>query len=158
MSRDGGRTWTTQFNQPTAETLRVDVDNQFPYRVYGAQQDNTTVIVPSQCAILVARPTTRSAVLDAGRRLRDGTGETEPDNPQVVYGVCKGEFQPPNLATGQDAALLGVSPEPLRARPKDIRYRFQRTRRSRSPRTIRGSSTITSQFVHRTRDEGVPGK
>ena len=47
VSLDGGRTWSTQANQPTAEIYQVAVDNQYPYRVYGAQQDNTTVIVPS---------------------------------------------------------------------------------------------------------------
>ena len=47
VSLDGGRTWSTQSNQPTAEIYQVAVDNQYPYRVYGAQQDNTTVIVPS---------------------------------------------------------------------------------------------------------------
>ena len=47
VSLDGGRTWSTQLNQPTAEIYQVAVDNQYPYRVYGAQQDNTTVIVPS---------------------------------------------------------------------------------------------------------------
>src|SRR6185312_5267608 len=47
VSRDGGLTWSTQFNQPTTEIYAVSIDNQFPYRLYGAQQDNTTLIVPS---------------------------------------------------------------------------------------------------------------
>ena len=47
VSLDGGRTWSTQTNQPTAEIYQVAVDDQYPYRVYGAQQDNTTVIAPS---------------------------------------------------------------------------------------------------------------
>jgi photosystem II stability/assembly factor-like uncharacterized protein len=47
VSLDGGTTWTPQNNQPTAEIYQVYVDNQYPYRLYGAQQDNTTVIVPS---------------------------------------------------------------------------------------------------------------
>ena len=47
VSLDGGQTWSTQANQPTAEIYQVAIDNQYPYRVYGAQQDNTTVIVPS---------------------------------------------------------------------------------------------------------------
>jgi hypothetical protein len=41
VSLDGGRTWSTQYNQPTAELYQVEVDNQFPYRLYGAQQDNS---------------------------------------------------------------------------------------------------------------------
>jgi hypothetical protein len=48
ISFDGGRTWSSQLNQPTAEIYGVWFDNQFPYKLYGAQQDNTTVIVSSQ--------------------------------------------------------------------------------------------------------------
>ena len=45
---NGGKSWTTQFNQPTAEIYQVEVDNQYPYWLYGGQQDNsTTISVPS---------------------------------------------------------------------------------------------------------------
>ena len=48
VSLDGGRTWSTQYNQPTGEIYNVAVDDQVPYRVYGAQQDQGgTLIVPS---------------------------------------------------------------------------------------------------------------
>ena len=47
VSFDGGKTWSTQNNQPTAEIYGVWMDDQFPYRIYGAQQDASTVIVPS---------------------------------------------------------------------------------------------------------------
>ena len=50
VSLDGGQTWSSEDNQPTAEIYQVAVDNQYPYRVYGAQQDNTTVIVPEPAA------------------------------------------------------------------------------------------------------------
>ena len=43
ISNDGGNNWTTYYNQPTAQFYRVTTDNHFPYRIYGAQQDNTTV-------------------------------------------------------------------------------------------------------------------
>src|SRR5213079_512263 len=46
VSFDGGRTWSSQMNQPTAEIYGVWLDDQFPYRLYGAQQDASTVIVP----------------------------------------------------------------------------------------------------------------
>ena len=45
---DGGKTWTTQYNQPTAQFYHVATDNQFLYYVYGAQQDNTTVAIASR--------------------------------------------------------------------------------------------------------------
>ena len=48
VSYNGGLSWSTMMNQPTAEFYRVTVDNQFPYRVYGGQQDNSTLSVPSR--------------------------------------------------------------------------------------------------------------
>ena len=45
---DGGKTWSTQYNQPTAQFYHVAADNQFLYYVYGAQQDNTTVGIASR--------------------------------------------------------------------------------------------------------------
>src|SRR3954454_18213614 len=48
VSTDSGRTWSSQMNQPTAEIYGVWLDNQFPYKLYGAQQDNTTLIISSQ--------------------------------------------------------------------------------------------------------------
>src|SRR5206468_3902212 len=47
-SDDGGETWTTQDNQPTAQFYRVSVDNAFPYHIYGAQQDNTSIGIASR--------------------------------------------------------------------------------------------------------------
>src|SRR5215210_1925590 len=48
VSTDGGRTWTPQTNQPTAQFYRVSTDTHFPYRILGAQQDNSAVRIPSR--------------------------------------------------------------------------------------------------------------
>lgn len=48
ISIDGGKTWTTQNNQPTAQFYHVAVDNAFPYHIYGAQQDNSNVCIASR--------------------------------------------------------------------------------------------------------------
>ncbi len=48
ITQDGGKTWSTQDNQPTAQFYHVSVDNRYPYYVYGAQQDNTTVAIASR--------------------------------------------------------------------------------------------------------------
>ncbi len=48
ISMDGGKTWTTQQNQPTAQFYHVAVDNAFPYHIYGAQQDNSNVCIASR--------------------------------------------------------------------------------------------------------------
>jgi photosystem II stability/assembly factor-like uncharacterized protein len=48
LSIDGGKTWSTQNNQPTAQFYHVAVDNTFPYHIYGAQQDNSNVCIASR--------------------------------------------------------------------------------------------------------------
>ncbi|TDI75301.1 MAG: hypothetical protein E2O84_04575, partial [Bacteroidetes bacterium] len=47
VTRDGGETWSTQKNQPTAELYQLNIDDSFPYRLYAGQQDNSTIAVPS---------------------------------------------------------------------------------------------------------------
>ena len=47
VSTDGGKTWTTQYNQPTAQFYHVITDNRWPYYIYGAQQDNSTIAIKS---------------------------------------------------------------------------------------------------------------
>ncbi len=47
ISTDGGSTWTTQYNQPTAQFYHVITDNRWPYYIYGAQQDNSTIAIKS---------------------------------------------------------------------------------------------------------------
>ncbi len=148
VSLDGGRTWSTQTNQPTAEIYQVAVDNQYPYRVYGAQQDNTTVIVPSLS-------------LGNGQDFRVGpgceTGPIIPDstNPEIVYGGCKGQFSRQDMSTN-DEAQYWVGGQSLYGNPgSDLIYRFQRV----SPMEVSPNEPHTvyygSQYVHRTRDGGV---
>jgi photosystem II stability/assembly factor-like uncharacterized protein len=154
VSLDGGRTWSTQYNQPTAEIYQVYVDNQFPYRLYGAQQDNSTLIVPS-------RPITASPPDDAIQQWRQGPGcETGPimphrTNPDTVYGSCKGQYSRLSLGSGQEKQYW-VGAQSLYGNPgKDLIYRFQRV----SPMEVSPHDPSTlyygSQHVHRTRDEGV---
>ncbi|MGC2096257.1 MAG: glycoside hydrolase, partial [Candidatus Sulfotelmatobacter sp.] len=50
ISTDGGDTWTSQYNQPTAQFYHVTTDDRFPYYIYGAQQDNSTVAIASASA------------------------------------------------------------------------------------------------------------
>lgn len=150
VSLDGGRTWSTQYNQPTAEIYAVAVDNQFPYRIYGAQQDNTTVIVPS-------------LPLNTGQadEWRTGPGcETGPimpniTNPDTVYASCKGQFSRMSLRTGQEKQYW-VGAQSLYGNPaRDLIYRFQRV----SPMEVSPHDAHVvyygSQYLHRTRDEGV---
>jgi photosystem II stability/assembly factor-like uncharacterized protein len=149
VSIDGGLTWSTQNNQATAEIYQVAVDDQFPYRIYGAQQDNTTVIVPS-------------LPLGNGQEFREGPGcETGPiipklNDPNVVWGGCKGQFSRLNLKTNNNEQRFWVGSESLYGNePSALTYRFQRV----SPMEISPFEPNTvyygSQFVHRSRDGGV---
>ena len=56
ITYDGGKSWSTLNNQPTAQFYRVTTDNQFPYWVYGSQQDNSNVAIPSGVAGRLDRP------------------------------------------------------------------------------------------------------
>src|SRR3989441_8633536 len=47
VSTDGGKTWSTQYNQPTAQFYHVITDDRWPYYIYGAQQDNSTIAIKS---------------------------------------------------------------------------------------------------------------
>ncbi|HYL78174.1 MAG TPA: hypothetical protein VEU96_28420 [Bryobacteraceae bacterium] len=148
VSLDGGRSWSTQANQPTAEIYQVAVDNQYPYRVYGAQQDNTTVIAPSLS-------------LGNGQDFRVGPGcETGPiipdlSNPDIVYGSCKGQFSRLNLNT-TDEERYWIGAQSLYGNAgRELIYRFQRV----SPMDVSPHDPHVvyygSQYVHRTRDGGV---
>ena len=82
ISVDGGKTWTAQYNQPTAQFYHVAVDNHWPYRVYGAQQDNSTVAVASRGD---------EGVIGRQDWYEVGGGESgfviapDPTDPEVVY-------------------------------------------------------------------------
>lgn len=148
VSLDGGRTWSTQMNQPTAEIYQVAVDDQYPYRVYGAQQDNTTVIVPNLS-------------LGNGQDFRIGPGcETGPIipnrvNPELVYGSCKGQFSTQNMNTANEQRYWVGAQSLYGNAGSELIYRFQRV----SPMEVSPHDPKVvyygSQFVHRTRDGGV---
>ncbi|HEX3145227.1 MAG TPA: hypothetical protein VHQ64_14740, partial [Pyrinomonadaceae bacterium] len=149
VSFDGGRTWSSQLNQPTAEIYGVWFDNQFPYKLYGAQQDNTTVIISSQP--------------DAQNReeWRTGPGcETGPimpypKDPNIVYGSCKGQYGVMNLRTGQEKNYW-IGAQSLYGNPaSDLILRFQRVSPMATSPNDPEVLYYGSQFLHRTRDKGV---
>ena len=81
VSCNGGQTWSSIYNQPTAQFYRIDTDNQYPYRVYATQQDNTTISVPSAAAW---------GAITLGDCTYPGTGESgfvavHPEDPNIVY-------------------------------------------------------------------------
>lgn len=121
VSLDHASSWSTQANQPTAQIYRVAVDNVFPYRLYGGQQDNSTLRIPSM-------------TLDGGisnRHFRSVAGgesaqiSFDADNPVLIYGTSLlGSISELNVDTEESR---GIEPYPYFAgfRPaSELRYRF----------------------------------
>jgi len=155
VSLDGGRSWSTQLNQPTAEIYQVYVDNQFPYRVYGAQQDNNSELILPSLPPKASPPDDPIQNWTPGPGCETGPVVPHPANPDTVYGGCKGLFSRMSLRTGQEKQYW-VGAQSLYGNPgKDLIYRFQRVSplevSPRNPRIV----YFGSQYVHRTRDEGV---
>jgi hypothetical protein len=145
--------WSTIYNQPTAEIYQVAVDNQYPYRLYGAQQDNTTLIVPS-LPPMVDRVDDPLQLWTTGPGCETGPIVPHPLNPKIVYGACKGEFYRMNQETGQIASYWVHPQNRYGHNPRDIRYRFQRVSplevSPHNPRVIYHASHV----VHRSTGRG----
>jgi photosystem II stability/assembly factor-like uncharacterized protein len=149
VSTDGGQTWSTQMNQPTAEIYGVWVDEAFPYRLYGAQQDNTTLILSSQ-----ADPYSL-ADWRTGPGCETGPIIPHPRDPDIVYGSCKGQYSVMSLRSGHERNYW-IGAQSLYGNPaSDLIYRMQRV----SPMAVSPHDPEVlyygSQYVHRTRDKGV---
>ncbi|MFL5760993.1 MAG: glycosyl hydrolase [Thermomicrobiales bacterium] len=124
VSYNGGLSWSSQYNQPTAEMYHVTTDGRNPYRVYGAQQDNTTMSVPSRSNYDVITMTEYYEI---------GGGESgyiavRPDNPNIVFaGNYMGQLTRYDHSTGQ-LRWITVWPEEYSGfGAKDYKYRFNWT-------------------------------
>ena len=154
VTLDGGVTWSTQHNQPTAELYQVDIDDNFPYWLYAGQQDRSTIRVPSN------PPGTSSAGGHTGNWQSVGGCETgpvvpKPGDPSIVYANCKGRFGLYNQETGQEKQYYVGFVNLYGVNPAELPYRFQRV----VPIEVSPHDPSTvyhgSQYVHKTTDEGV---
>lgn len=153
VSHNGGKTWSTQFNQPTAELYQVEVDDQYPYWLYAGQQDNSsTVSVPSF-------PPNAIQVPGIGWIMNTGGCETgpavpKPGNPDIVYANCKGKFYVFNKRTGTEKSYFVGASYIYGHNPKDLEYRFQRV----APIHVSPHNPDVvyhgSQFLHKTTTDG----
>jgi len=148
-SVDGGKTWSSWYNQPTAQFYHVAVDNDFPYHVYGAQQDSGSVYILSRSN-------------DGAITFRDwhpaGAGESgyiapDPSDSNIIYGGgTYGELFRYDRRTGQAQV---IAPDAIRnfgeAHPE---HRFTWT----SPVVFSPQDPHTlyfgSQYVLRSTDRG----
>jgi photosystem II stability/assembly factor-like uncharacterized protein len=122
VSFDAGMNWSTYENQPTAQFYRVSTDNSFPYRILGAQQDNSTVRIKSTSygnAI-----TTDDWDVTAGSE--SGYVVADPLNPDIVYGGNYGGYLSRlDHRTGENRAISVWPDNPMGAGADVQKFRFQ---------------------------------
>lgn len=152
VSLDGGRSWSSQLNQPTGQFYRVMVDADFPYRIYGAQQDQTTVAIASRN---LAGP---------GIGLQDwfsvGGNESafialDPRDPSLIFSSgFQGNITRYDRQTGRSRDIMHYPNLGLAAPPAAMRYRFNWNAPlivdPHDPRTLYHGA----QQVLRSRDQG----
>ena len=151
VTTTGAESWSTYYNQVTAEMYRVFVDNQFPYRVYGSQQDNSTIMVPSRGMPAVQPAQHWSAVGGC----ESGHIAIDPRNPDVTYAGCYGgSINRVDRGTGDVRQMLLYPQLQLGQAAKTLRHRFQWNAPIRLSPHNPDVVYHTSQFVNRTRDAG----
>src|SRR6185436_13531414 len=148
VSTDGGRTWSTQSNQPTGEFYGAEVDKEFPYNIYGAQQDDSTLYFSSD-----SDPYAMD--FKGGPGCETGPIIPHPIKPNIIYGSCKGQYAVLNTKTGQTKNYWIGGQSLYGNDGGDLIYRFQRV----SPMALSPHDPLViyygSQYLHRSRDLGV---
>ncbi len=151
VSTDGGKTWSTEHNQPTGQFYHVNLDDQFPFHMYGAQQDEGSFEGPS------ASP---EGMISLGAWHRVAYGEStvvapQPGNPNITYGSGYFSiFLRYDMAIGQ---YESVSPWPNYqegASARELKYRFAWTHPIVFSPTNPKELLIGSQYVMKSDDYG----
>ncbi|MGB0836572.1 MAG: glycosyl hydrolase [Flavobacteriaceae bacterium] len=151
VSFDAGENWSSYYNQPTAQFYRVVTDDHFPYRIYGAQQDNSTVRIDHR---------------SDGRYITESNWEStaggesahiavDPEDNDIVYGGSYGGLLTRvNHKTGSVRAINVWPDDPMGHGAEDFKFRFQwNFPIFFSPHDSKKLYT-TSQHVHVTTNEG----
>ena len=118
---NGGKSWSSQDNQPTAQLYRIIADKQFPYHVYAGQQDNSSIAIPSR---------TSDSGIDKVHTYPVAGGESafialDPDNPDLVYGTSfLGNISVYNHQTGLVKDIMAYPNVGLGSSSAEQRYRF----------------------------------
>ncbi|MFW6140582.1 MAG: VPS10 domain-containing protein [Acidobacteriota bacterium] len=151
VTYNGGVSWTPQDNQPTAQFYHVITDDQFPYWVYGAQQDNSTMRIAS-----------RTSASGIGREDWHSVGGGESghiapkhDNPDIVYaGSYGGLITRWNYETRETRAINPWPENPMGWGAKDLKYRFQWTAPILVSRFDSNVLYHAAQVLFKSTDEG----
>ncbi|MFN0180546.1 MAG: VPS10 domain-containing protein [Gemmatimonadales bacterium] len=151
VTLNGAKTFSSMYNQPTAELYDVMVDNQTPYRLYGSQQDNSSISVLQRRLHNTLRP-------DEEWRFASGceTGAiaVHPDHPELIWGGCYGGAINRFDVRNDTRVSVNLYPENMAVPPKEMRNRFQWVApivvSPQEPNTI----FHASQYLYRSRDGG----
>ena len=153
ISLNYGRTWSTQSNMPTAQIYRINVDNQFPYRIYGGQQDNTSVVISS-------REFGSSGITTASWEASAG-GESaflafDPDDPRYVLGGSYlGTIEVLDTRAKASTNIMAAPIQYLARDAKDMKYRFNWNAPIIWSKHEPGTFYHAAQYLLRTRDKGL---
>ena len=158
VSFNGGETWSSIYNQLTAQFYRMDIDDRYPYRVYATQQDNTSISVPSA---------SEWGVITLSDSTYPGTGESgfiavDPRDHDIVYVGAVGSspggagaLQRYDHRTRQ-MQLVNVWPEDSTGfAPKQLKYRFAWTFPIVFSPHEPGTLYVGGNHVFRSRDDGM---
>lgn len=155
VTYDGGETWSTYYNQPTAQFYRVTTDNHFPYRIYAAQQDNSTIRIPHR---------TDGRSISANDWESTAGGESahiaiDPENNEIVYGGSyDGYLTRYNHETGTVRAINVWPDNPMGHGAEGMKYRFQWNFPIIFSKHDPDKLYTFSQHVHVTENEGQSWK
>ena len=145
ITLDGGTTWSSQDNQPTAEIYRIDTDRRWPYWVYGAQQDNGSVGVSSDGT---------TPYIEAGPG-EAGYLAVDPRNPNVNYaGNYGGTLVRIDRTNGISESVRIYEDSQTGQRASEMKYRQQWNAPIKLSPHNPDVVYTTSQYVHRSKDAG----
>lgn len=119
---DKGRTFSAQNTMPTGQFYRINTDNQFPYRIYGAQQDNSSVSIASR--------ELGAGGISAASWTSSAGGESaflafDPDNPRMVLGGSyQGTIEVLDTKSSASTNIMAAPIQYLAMDAKDMKYRF----------------------------------
>ncbi len=151
VSLNGGKTWTNQLNQPTSEFYRVTVDNQFPYRLYAGQQDNSTISIPSHDP---GGLTSTENWYHVGGAESADVGVNSADPNLVWSSAYSGELTITNRRTGQVRQVTAYPHFTEGTVMRDLKYRFQWNAPVLVSKFNPNVVYYASNYVHRTTDSG----
>jgi photosystem II stability/assembly factor-like uncharacterized protein len=155
VTYDGGETWSTYHNQPTSQFYRVTTDNHFPYRIYVAQQDNSTIRIPH-------RTDGRSISEDDWESTAGGESAhiaVDPEDNDIIYGGSYDGFLTRVNHKKNTVRAINVWPDnPMGHGAEGMKYRFQWNFPIIFSKHNPDRLYTFSQHVHVTENEGQSWK